>query len=436
MKRLIILCLVIFLILGLTITSIAKINLNYATHTSIAVEGLEPGEYEQKLIDEFEALYPDIHIDLEVIPYAGDQGKIEMSIATGNPPDILSADIQKLKLYQSAGLLVDFDDVINKSNFYDFAVEACSVDGKMYYYPMGLRPGSFMVSKSMAEKLGVLDLVPLEVERIWTTENFEKFIAKVNEISEKGVYAFCLNFADTAAWGHQLMHFTGFGGEIFTVEDGKYKCIANNPEMAEGLQFYVDLIEKYPNAIPGGAENVTIVDLDNLWTSGNLICCPGSVNQVIKEREGSNNVGFDLALMPYPAKEGVRPGVPSDWCGYMVFNTGSDIRASWAKKFVKYFVDNAPDLTGANFNTFPVQKDMSPPKAFEQYRGDVEIDYAINIITQFAKDLGDACPLMSQFKELLQIHMQGVLVGELTVKECLAKVEDKTNKLLDEYYAE
>lgn len=441
MRKILILCMTLVLVLILGTVAMAKVNLIYYTHTSIQVQGLEPGEYEQKLIDEFEKLYPNVNIDLEVIPYAGDQGKIELSIAAGSPPDILADDIPKLVTYVDAGLLLDFEEVLTaeeKAKFHDIAIKASTVHGKMYYYPMGVRVGSFMVNRNLARKLGVLDLVPINSEdRIWTTAEFEKFLAKVNEVAPDGTYGWCMNVADTGAWGHMVMHFVaGFGGEIFSLENGKYKCIVNSPEVKEGLEYYLRIYGKYKKAIPQGAENVTIIDLDNLWTSGHLVTCPGSVNQVIKERQGTLNVGFDLFLLPYPAKEGIMPGVPADWCGFMVFDTGDAERGKYAKLFVKYFVEHGEDITGANFNTSPVHKDIPIPKAFQQYKEDPEISYALNVETRFAKDLGNACPVMSQFRGLLQIHLQGVLIGAITVDECLQRVEDKTNLLLDEFYSE
>ena len=436
LKKLILVLLIGLLVGSLAITATAKVNLLYYTQTSISVEGLQPGEYEQKIIDEFETLYPNVEIALEVIPYAGDQGKIELSIAAGMPPDILADDRPRMMKYADAGILVDFEDTIDKTNFYDFAINASSYKGKIYYYPMGVRNGSMMASKSFAEKHGLLEYLPLEGDRGWNTEDFENLLVKANEILPEEDYAFCMNFADGGAWGHLLMQFTGFGGNIFVEKDGKFKCIANNPEMKEGLQFYLDVYNKYPNAIPQGAETITIVDLDNLWTSGHLLLCPGSVNQRIKELQGTANIGFDLALFPYPSKEGVLNGVPADWCGFMVFDNKDAEKAKYAKLFVKYFVDNAPDLTGANYNTSPVQKDIPIPIAFEQFKDDSEISYALGTHSKYSKDIGNACPAMSQFKEQLLINMQGVLIGEITLDECLRIVEKKTNEYLDEFYSE
>jgi hypothetical protein len=81
---------------------------------------------------------------------------------------------------------------------------------------------------------------------------------------------------------------------------------------------------------------------------------------------------------------------------------------------------------------------MPIPKSFDAYVGDPEIEYALKVLPKFAAnaiDFGFDSPVISQLKELFVSHMQGVFIGAITVDECLKMVEDKTNKLLDEYYA-
>ena len=447
MKKIIIVCLVGLLVLTAAITGMAKVNLNYFTHNSIVAEGLEPGEYEQKLIDGFEQLYPDVHIELEVVPYLGDQGKLQFQIAAGEPPDILAGDIVSVSKYVNAGLLLDFDDTIDKANFYDWAVEASSVDGKMYYYPMGLRPGSFMISKTIARNFGIEDMLPLEGDRILTTTLFEEMIAKANDnAKDDKTYAVYINFADTVSWSHWFtMLIGGFGGRLFAVEDGKFKCVINSPEAKEGIEYYLGLYKKYPNVMPKGSENIDIYALDNTFKMGKMLTCAGSVNQVILERQGNPYARVDegeaanWVLCAYPVKEGVDPLVPGDWCGFMVFDNGDAEKGKYAKLFVKYFVDNGPDLTGVNSNISPAQKDMPIPLAFQEYTGDTEIEYASRVLPKFAANaigFGLDSPMISQLKELFVIHMQGVFIGAITVDECLQRVEDKTNELLDEFYEE
>lgn len=444
LKKLLLVSLISLLVFGFAITAIAKVNLSYFTHTSIVVEGLQPGEYEQKLIDEFEKLYPEVNIELEVVPYLGDQGKVELSIAAGSPPDIYSCDIPKVKFYVDAGLLLDFDDVIDKSTFYDWAVEASSVNGKMYYYPMGLRAGSFMISREIAKKLGVEDMIPLEGDRIITTSLFEKIVAKSNENVTDETYAVYINFADTVSWSLWFSMFIGsFGGNLFTIEDGKFKCTINSPEAKEGIEYYLGLYKKYPKVTPKGSESIDIYALDSAAKTGKMLTCGGSINQVILERQGTpyclvDGKAVDWILIPFPTKEGIKPLFAGDWSGYVVFNNHNEEKAKYAKLFVKYFVDNAPNLTGANFNSSPVQKGMPIPKSFDAYVGDPEIEYALKVLPKFAAnaiDFGFDSPVISQLKELFVSHMQGVFIGAITVDECLKMVEDKTNKLLDEYYA-
>jgi len=443
LKKIIIVLVMCFLV---SMIGMAKVNLNYFTHTSISVEGLQPGEYEQKIIDGFEKLYPDVHIDFEVVPYLGDQGKLQFQIAAGNSPDILAGDIVKVASYVDAGLLLDFDDVIDKTSFYDFAVEASSINGKMYYYPMGLRPGSFMISRTIARNFGIEDMLPLEGDRIITTTLFEEMIAKANaNAKDDKTYAVYTNYADTVSWSHWFAMLIGsFGGQLFAVENGKFKCVINSPESKEGIEYYLNLYTKYPNVMPKGSETIDIYALDNAVSIGTMLTCPGSVNQVILERQGNpysivNGEAADWILCAYPVKEGVKPLVPGDWCGYMVFDNKDAEKAKYAKLFVKYFVENAPDVTGANSNSSPVQKGIAAPKAFDDYAGDPEMEYALKVLPKFAANainFGFDCPVLSQLKELFVSHMQGVFVGAITVDECLQRVEDKTNELLDEFYSE
>jgi multiple sugar transport system substrate-binding protein len=436
LNKILLVLLVSLLVFGFAITAIAKVELSYFTHTSIQVEGLEPGVYEQRLIDEFEKLYPEVNIELEVIPYAGDTGKVEFSIAAGTPPDILACDIQNLVKYANAGILLDFNDILTKedlADFYPFAIEGSTVNGKMYYYPMGVRAGAMIIDRTLAKEWGVFDWLPFNREdRSWTAEEFAHFIQKVNELN-KG-YGWCFWYADNTAHHHlNMMLIQGFGGKPFIFENGKFKCIINSPEAIEGIKFYLDLYKKYPNAIPQGAESIGVGDMDNLFLNKKSLAEPASINQVIREKKGDvAYTGFDQRLLPYPAKKGLSNGVPLDWCGYVVFDNKDVEKAKYAKLFVKYFVENAPNILEANFNSSPVRKSQLLP--FQQFKDDPEVQYALNVLTKFGKDFGISCPVYSQWRELLQIHMQGVFTGELTVEECLKLVEDKTNQLLDEYY--
>ena len=149
MKKLVL----VLLIMLITVMGImAKTEVTFFTHPSISGAGLEPGEYEQRVIDQYEALNPDVDIILEVVPYLGGGAeKVYMMIASGNAPDIYARDIPRIKGYAALGLLADWDDVLDKSDFPDYAVEASSYEGKMYYLPIGLRANSFVISRTLAK---------------------------------------------------------------------------------------------------------------------------------------------------------------------------------------------------------------------------------------------------------------------------------------------
>ena len=104
--------------------------------------------------------------------------------------------------------------------------------------------------------------------------------------------------------------------------------------------------------------------------------------------------------------------------------------------FVKYFIENAPDLTGASMNTFPVHEDMAWPEIFKEYAENPEFKWGMEYLPQYVVDTDSGSPVYKQFAEYFRVVMQGIIVGELTAEEGLKIVEDKTNKALDEYYEE
>ena len=441
MKKLIILSLVFLLVLSVAVPGMAKVVVNFWTRPSIKVEGLELGEYEQRIVDEFEALYPEVDIVLEMIAYISGQNKVDFNIAAGTPPDISCCNLANMLNHQNAGLLLDFEDILTaeyKAGFNEGVLDAISVDGKLYYYPMGSRPSCMAINRTIAEKAGALDLLPLDrPDRSWTAEEFKAYLIKVAEAKLPGIFSFVMNFADATSHHHwRIVLLQGFGAKMFTLIDGKYVCTVNSPEAAEGIKFYIDIYNNYPGVFPKGMENIGCLEADTLWCEGRLGSFGGALNVLINSRIKEDSENRGVTIVPYPTKEGIKNMVPTDWCGFEVFDTGDLERGKYAKLFVKYFVDNGPDLAGANYNTFPVHEDMAWPEVFKKYTDNIDFKWGMEYLPKYIVDTDSGTPVYKQFAEIFRATMQGVIIGELTAEEGLKIVEDKTNKALDEYYAE
>ena len=439
MKKIVLVLLVCVFMFSLAITASAKTNVSFWTYPSINYEGLgiALGEYEKNIIEQFEKEYPEVNVELEIIPYDSGTEKLNLNIASGTPPDIISDAILRVGSYANAGLLVAFDlTEEEKDDFFPFAIEMSSFNGKMYYYPIGVGAGDIMVSKKIARDAGALDLLPLnKPDRNWTADEFKTFLQKIASAKLPGVYGMGMHFGDSQSQQDFVMlMLQGFGAKPYTLENGKWKCTLNSPEAVEGLEYYLDIYNNSPGCFPEGVENLLYTDINNLMFNHQLAALHGGITQTIYGLKGDKQfTELELSIFPYPSKEGIPNGTSLGSGGFGVFDNHNAEKAKYAQLFVRYFCDNAPDILTAVYNLSPVKK--STPKPFQEFKDNPEVQYYQNILPKFNKDNGQTTPVFGQYKKIFSSVMQGVFTGQLTAKEGLDEVANKVNKLLDEFYA-
>lgn len=441
MRKLLLISLICILVFSLAITVTAKVKLAYWTFPVVTLEGVLPGEYEQNVIDQFEKEYPEVEIELQVIPYEGGNKKIELSIIAGTAPDILSDNVFRMGKFAEARLLVPFDlTEEEKDDFYPFAIEASIFHDKVYLYPIQANFAGMVVSKRIARDAGALDLLPLDrPDRTWTADEFKAFLQKVASAKLPGVRGMVQHFGDAMGQHNFIMLIIqGFGAEPFVVEDGKYRCTMNSPEAIEGLEFYLDLYENSPGCFHEGAENLSCFDNGNIYALGKIAVGMGGLANILLGLEGKNQIyaDNDLAMFPMPSKEGVPNNALLLMETYGVFDNHDEEKAKYAQLFVKYFCKNAPDFLTAHANTSPVRKSQPVAEVFRKYEDNPEVQYFLTELPKFNKDYGTMSPAYQENREIFRIVMQGILVGELTAEEGLNEVAYKVNKVLDEYYEE
>ncbi|MBA7552652.1 hypothetical protein ES705_45222 [subsurface metagenome] len=426
---------------SLAITATAKVKLVYWGFPTVTTKGLLPGEYEQAVIDQFEKEYPEVEIELQIIPYDGGVKKVNLSIIAGTTPDILIDNTFRMGKYADAGLLVPFDlTEEEKDDFYPSALEASTFNDKVYLYTVQVATTGMIVSKKFARDAGALDLLPLDrPDRTWTADEFKAFLQKVASAKLPGVRGIVMHFGD--ANGQQtfiMLMIQGFGATPFVYEDGKYRCTMDSPEAVEGLEFYLDLYNNSPGVFHEGSENLSCFDNGNFYATGKAVVGMGSLINIMLALEGKNQIykDLDLAMFPIPSKEGISNSALLSMEAYGVFDNGDAEKAKYAQLFVRYFCENAPDFLTAHGNASPVRKSQAIAEAYRKFEDNPEVQFYLTKLASFGKDYGTMSPVYQQYKEVFRIAMQGVVTGELTAKEGLDEVARKVNKLLDEYYEE
>lgn len=153
--------------------------------------GDERNEATLKVIEQFEALHPNVSIEAE---YGGNDGyhdKLATQLASGTAADIVQVDPEIFPTYVNTGdYFLDFMELdVDLSNF-DESYISLSIngryDGKQLGLPSGISGAGILVNQDLADKIGLDFTQPLD----W--EDLIEMGKKVKEYDEN-LYLLCAN---------------------------------------------------------------------------------------------------------------------------------------------------------------------------------------------------------------------------------------------------
>lgn len=457
MKRLLLISLIFILVFSFAITGLAKVELTMWSGPCYTEADKESGWYINRVIREFQELYPEVSIELEILPWGSGHDKITLGIATKTTNDILLGGANQMNAYALQGAIADLEDIMTaeeKADYLPGYIETFELDGKMHMYlVMGVYgSGGMGVNKILVEKAGAMDLLPLDRPyRHWTVEEYKVFLQKMTEYIKKenltDVHTTVFNFGDGScnqviiAWFFQA----GWGVDPLEVVDGRYKCILNSPEAVEALQWYLDLYNDPTCGVMPGAESTFIDWWERYWITGKLVTVYGEGAGTIKYYSMQEEMPemAQVLVLPYPSGPGGSPITGIDGVGIAAFKTGNAEKEKYAKLFCQFFATRPYIAEVTGLHSPPTYSSYDPNSPLYQkplYAGlpEAELDFerSVGDTTMRLIDFGAKCPVYKQYLDIFAQTMQGVFIGELTVEEGLDIVVEKVNKLLDEFYKE
>ncbi len=456
LKKLLLISLVCILVFGFALTALA-VDL---TVWSGGYYGPDPyeGWYFDKVIKEFQEIYPDVNIEVEMLSHIGGVDKVAIGIATGTTADIYFGGAPGLAGYDMQGLLVDFSDIMTQEQIDDYLpgyVETFGIDGKMnMYLVMGIvGAGGMGFNKVLVEKAGLMHLLPLDRPyRHWTLDEYKIFLEEMTkwlrENNMDDTFTFTFNFGNSSGNTVIIMMIfqDGFGVDPFEVVDGRYKSVLNTPKAVEALQTYLDIYSDPKYGMKPGAENTFLDWWENYWVTGRLVSCygegAGTAKWYSQQPEGFDEI-LQQMIIPFPNGPGGSPTMGITGVGITAFKTGDAEKEKYSKLFAQFFATR-PDMAEVTDVHFPpTYSSYDPDSPLYQkplFAGLPEVQWDLKR-TMNDPDLrligfGHKSPVYRQFKDIFAQTMQGVFTDVLTVQEGLDMVVEKTNKLLDEYYEE
>ena len=196
----------------------------------------------QKLCQEFMSQNPSIEV--EVINEPGDRAmdKLQTMIAAGNPPDVMSIHGAYFMPLAAKGALLDLEPIVSDpkfdlKDFYPGLVEQCRYQGKLFSLPRYTSVYVLFYNKDLFDAAGLK-----YPDNNWTWDDYLAAAKKLTVNSSdpgKRRMGCVIDF-----WGARIYPWVwAAGGEILD-KSGK-RCLLDQPETQEALQFLVDLRHKW-----------------------------------------------------------------------------------------------------------------------------------------------------------------------------------------------
>jgi multiple sugar transport system substrate-binding protein len=186
----------------------------------------------QYMMDEYEKRYPGVKVELIGIPYEQTQQQIMVSIAGGNPPDLMHIVAQWGPPFATMGALEDLSKYYSEEEIADIPEGAYKdglFQGELVSIPWYLAPICNWARKELLSEAGL----PLEAPEKW--DDFKSSTAKISGLGE-GIYGFGARTSkdtNSAFWFFPVMW--GHGGQF---ENDEGKIVFNNKGTVAALDYY------------------------------------------------------------------------------------------------------------------------------------------------------------------------------------------------------
>lgn len=344
------------------------------------------GTYEQKLVDEFNAEYPNIKVTVETIDFTNASEKITAAIEGGNAADILFDAPGRIIEYGKNGKLVSLDDMFTSEFVADVGNDAmlssCQGNGTYYMYPISASPFYMAINKDMWEQSGAMEYVNLEGDRSWTTEDFENALKKLHEAGYNPGVLFC-----NGQGGDQGTR--AFINNLYSGSTANADRTAYTFNDANGIKALTKAQEWINDGLLGNGVAYNGGGSIELFVAGttSFEFCWGT------SAAGNNAAAMEAAgvtpiSLPFPSDDGVAE-LEYLVNGFCIFDNGDDAKVEAAKTFIKWICDSEENVirTGA----FPVKQSMG-----NLYPGDEEKA----LLAEFTKMYGPYYNTMDGFANM------------------------------------
>jgi N,N'-diacetylchitobiose transport system substrate-binding protein len=247
-----------------------------------------PDELVEYAIGEFNAIHPDVEVQLERQQWTGLVEKLTTALSSSDSPDVVEFGNTQAQTFEAAGAVMDLSEhreALGGDDLLQSLLEAGTYDGNLYAVPYYAGARIMIYRTDMFEEAGIE--VPTTLDEMLAAGAALKQ-AHSDVPNYSGIYLPGRN------WYAVLSFVWEHGGDIATLEDGQWVGQLDSPESIAGLEYFKRVFDE-ANGAPADGDDA----------NDYLAFCNGEVG-----------------MMPAP---GWKPGQilnPDDGCPDMEANIG------------------------------------------------------------------------------------------------------------------
>ncbi len=370
-----------------------------------------------RIIKKFNKENPDVQITMQRIEWGTYYNKLFVAGLNNRAPEVFVIHAGNIERFMLANFLREVDDLINgpegfdQNDIYENVWSSIEKNGKHFGVPLDVHILGAYYNKTLLKKNGIVDdkgepSMPL------TKDEFLNALMKItkdtNGDGNPDVYGIVYTWMRTNVYTIMKQ----WEGEFFAPDNSK--CIINNKQNVEALQFCVDLIQKYKvapmprnfDAWIGFRQGKVAIAFEGIY-----------MLEDIKKQKDIDYAGSPLPLL------GKKNAAWADSHVLCIKNGIDEKTAKAAWKFIKYLSENSLDW--AEGGQIPVRKSLRETERFQN----MKIQY------EFAKQIPYICyvprvPFIFEFLSEFDIYIDMALRGSLTPEKALKTAEDNVNKMI------
>ncbi len=187
------------------------------------------GEYLEKFVDEYNSTHDDVQIEHTVVNQSDyTTTLIPTAYANGEAPDILYVEPATFKKYVDKGMLLDLSPYYSdelKADILPSALDAVTVDGKIYALPIEMETLGLFYNVDMLEEAGI------DPPKTW-----DELYEAAKALTTDDVYGLILPVEETSYTLFNWWPFMWMAGA--DVYDDEGNVTVDSPEMIEALEYW------------------------------------------------------------------------------------------------------------------------------------------------------------------------------------------------------